>query len=77
MTVTYCDVTGTEVENATTNYAWKIRDRRYDVIRGRDFSVDGLAKLEEEVRQELGQKERYSFMDYKETLARKIDEMTD
>ncbi len=77
MTVTYCDITGNEVENATTNYAWKIRNRRYDVIRGRDFSVEGLAKLEEEVRQELGQKERYSFLDYKETLARKIDEMTD
>ena len=77
MTVTYCDITGNEVENATTNYAWRIRERRYDVIRGRDFSVEGLQQLEDAVRDELGQKERYSFMDYKETLARKIDEMTE
>jgi len=77
MTVTYCDITGNEVENATNNYAWRIRNRRYDVIRGRDFSVDGLRQLEDAVRDELGQKERFSFMDYKETLARKIDEMTE
>jgi hypothetical protein len=76
MTHTYCDVTGDEIDNATTNYAWRIRDNRYDVIRGRDFSVDGLKKLETAVYEELGQNERFSFMEYKRALAEKIDEMT-
>ncbi len=76
MTITYCDITGNEVANATTNYAWRIRDRRYDTIKGRDFSVDGLAKLEAAVREELGQNERYNYMEYKAVLARKIAEMT-
>ena len=49
MTATYCDITGNEIENATTNYAWRIRDSRYDVIRGRDFSVEGMKKLEDAV----------------------------
>ncbi len=76
MTSTYCDITGEEIENATTNFAWRIRDNRYDVIRGRDFSVDGMKKLEEEVYQEMAQSDRFSFMDYKRALANKIDELT-
>ena len=76
MTSTYCDITGDEIENATTNYAWRIRGNRYDVIRGRDFSVDGIKKLEDEVYGELGENERFSFMEYKRKLAEKIDEMT-
>jgi hypothetical protein len=77
MTITYCDITGNEVNNATTNYAWRIRDRRYDMIKGRDFSVEGLAKLEAAVREELGQNERYNYMEYKAVLARKIAKMTE
>jgi|APSaa5957512622_1039677.scaffolds.fasta_scaffold405567_1 hypothetical protein len=77
MTITYCDITGNEVSNATTNYAWRIRDRRYDMIKGRDFSVEGLAKLEAAVREELGQNERYNYMEYKAVLARKIAKMTE
>ena len=76
MTSTYCDITGEEIENATTNFAWRIRDNRYDVIRGRDFSVDGMKKLEEEVYQEMAQSDRFSFTDYKRALANKIDELT-
>ena len=77
MTATYCDVTGNEIENATTNYAWRIRDSRYDVIRGRDFSVEGMRKLEDAVVDEMAQSDRFNFMDYKRTLANKIQEMTD
>jgi len=76
MTATYCDITGDEIENATTNYAWRIRDSRYDVIRGRDFSVEGMKKLEDAVFDEMAQGERFSFMEYKQALANKIDEMT-
>ena len=76
MTSTYCDITGEEIENATTNYAWRLRDNRYDVVRGRDFSVEGMKKLEDAVYEEMGQTERFSFMDYKRTLANKIDELT-
>ena len=77
MTVTYCDVTGNEIENATTNYAWRIRDRRFDAIRGRDFSVEGLRKLEDAVREEMAQEERFNFMEYKRILGAKIAEMTE
>ena len=76
MTATYCDVTGDEIDNATTNYAWRIRDNRYDVIRGRDFSVGGMKKLQEAVFEEMAQNERFSFIAYKNALASKIDEMT-
>lgn len=77
MTITYCDITGKEIENSTTNYAWRIRDRRYDMIKGRDFSVDGLTQLETAVREELQRNERYNYMEYKAILARKIAEMTE
>lgn len=77
MTISYCDVTGDEIENATTSYAWSIRDRRYDVIKGRDFSVDGLKQLEDAVRGEMEQEERFNFMEYKKVLADKIRELTD
>ncbi len=77
MTATYCDITGNEIGNATTNYAWRIRDNRYDVIRGRDFSVEGMKKLEQAVYEEMAQSERFNFMDYKRALANKIQEMTD
>jgi len=77
MTVTYCDITGDEIRNATTNYAWKIRNRRYDVIRGRDFSVDGLQKLESAVFDEMAKGDRFSFKAYKEALANKISELTE
>lgn len=77
MTATYCDVTGNEIENATTNYAWRIRDSRYDVIRGRDFSVEGMKKLEDAVFEEMAQNDRFNFTDYKRALANKIQEMTD
>jgi hypothetical protein len=77
MTATYCDITGNEIESATTNYAWRIRDSRYDVIRGRDFSVDGMKKLESAVFEEMAQSDRFNFMEYKQALATKIQEMTD
>ena len=76
MTITYCDLTGEEIPNATTNYAWRIRDRRFDTIRGKDFSVDGLRQLENAVIEEIGAKKRFSFLDYKATLAQKIEQMT-
>ncbi len=77
MTITYCDVTGDEIEYATTNYAWRIRDRRFDTIKGRDFSVGGLSKLENAVRNEMAQDDRFNFMEYKRILAEKIAEMTE
>ena len=77
MTATYCDITGNEIENATTNYAWRIRDSRYDVIRGRDFSVEGMKKLDEAVFEEMAQSDRFNFIEYKRILAHKIQEMTD
>ncbi len=77
MTVIYCDVTGNEVESATTNYSWRTRNRRYDVIRGRDFSIEGMKKLEQAVREEMAKHERFSFRGYKEVLARKVEELTD
>ena len=77
MTATYCDVTGNEIENATTNYAWRIRDSRYDVIRGRDFSVEAMKKLENAVFEEMAQSDRFNFMEYKQALADKIQELTD
>ena len=77
MTATYCDITGNEIENATTNYAWRIRAGRYDVIRGRDFSVEGMKKLEDAVIEDMAQSDRFNFMEYKRTLGEKIQEMTD
>ena len=77
MTATYCDITGNEVENATTNYAWRIRESRYDVIRGKDFSVEGMKKLEDAVFEEIAQGDRFNFMEYKRALGEKIQEMTD
>ena len=76
MTATYCDITGNEVDNATTNYAWRIRESRYNVIRGRDFSVEGLQKLEDAVYGEMGESDRFSFKEYKRILADKIERMT-
>ncbi len=76
MTVTYCDITGKEIENATTSYAWRIRSRRYDAIKGRDFSVDGLKQLEDAVIGELAGEKTFDFREYKRLLAEKIDEMT-
>ncbi|MBT3276245.1 MAG: hypothetical protein HN368_24065 [Spirochaetales bacterium] len=77
MTVTYCDVTGNEIENATTNYAWRIRDLRFDTIRGRDFSVDGLRKLEKAVKDEMEKEDRFNFMEYKRILGEKITAMAE
>ena len=77
MTITYCDVTGKEVEHSTTEYSWRTRDRRYNMIRGRDFSLEGLHKLDEEVFKVMGKKERFSFKVYKQVLADKIAELTD
>ena len=77
MTITYCDVTGNEIENATTNYTWKIRDRRYDSMRGRDFSTDGMQKLEKAVWDEMAKNDRFNFIEYKRTLVGKIHELTD
>lgn len=77
MTATYCDITGNEIENATTNYAWRIRESRYDVIRGRDFSVEGMKILQDAVVDEMAQGDRFDFMEYKRVLAEKIDELTE
>ncbi len=76
VTVTYCDVTGNEIENATTSYAWRIRNRRCDAVRGRDFSVDGMKQVEDAVIEELADKDTFSFSEYKRLLAEKIDQMT-
>ena len=77
MTVTYCDVTGNEIEYATTTYSWRTRNRRYDMIRGRDLSVEGLRKLESEVFAEMSRKERFNFREYKKVLGAKLAELTD
>ena len=77
MTIMYCDVTGNEIEYATTNYSWRTRDRRYTAIRGRDFSIEGLKKLESEVFNEMAKSERFSFKAYKNALSSKIAELTD
>lgn len=76
MTVTYCDITSDEIENATTNYAWRIRDRRYDVVLGRDISVAGLKKLDETIFAEMGNEERFSFAKYKQVLSEKLQDLT-
>lgn len=75
MVVTYCDVTNKEIENATTNYAWRLRDRRYDTIRGTDLSIDGLKQVEDAVRAELEQSETFNFLEYKRILAQKLSEL--
>ena len=77
MTVVYDDVTGEEIEYATTTYSWRTRDRRYTAIRGRDFSIEGLNKLESEVYEEMAKNERFSFKNYKKVLRDKITELTD
>lgn len=77
MTVTYCDITGKEIEHATTNYSWRTRNRRYDMIRGRDFSIDGMKELESAVFNEMARSERFSFKAYKQALSNKITELTE
>lgn len=77
MVVTYCDVTGNEIENGTNNYVWRRRERKYETIIGRDFSVEGRQKIEDAVLAEMGQGPRFDFLEYKRILAEKINEMTD
>jgi hypothetical protein len=77
MTVIYCDVTGKEIEHATQTYSWRTRNRRYKVVRGRDFSIEGYQKLESEVYNVMSKRERFNFKEYKQTLADKIASLTD
>ena len=77
MTIMYCDVTGNEIDYATTTYSWRTRNRRYVAIRGRDFSLEGLQKLDSEVYSEMAGSQRFSFKAYKKALATKIAELTD
>ena len=77
MTVTYCDITGNEIQNGTANYVWRHRARKTETILGRDFSVEGRQKLEDAVLDEIAQGPRFDFMEYKRILAEKIQEMTD
>ncbi len=77
MVVTYCDVTGNEVENGTTQYVWKLRDRKYETIVGRDMSKEGRQKVEDAVLAEIAKGPRFDFMEYKRILQEKTREMTD
>jgi hypothetical protein len=76
MTVMYCDITGKEIEYATTGYSWRTRGRQYIAIQGRDLSLEGLQKLDSEVYNQMSQSERFSFKAYKKALSTKINELT-
>ena len=77
MTVLYCDITGNEIVNGTTSCAWRARNRRFTQIKGRELSLGGIARLDEEVFKVMSKKERFSFKDYKQTLTQKLSELTE
>ena len=77
MIVTYCDITGNEIQNGTTSYVWRNRARKTETILGRDFSVEGRQKLEDAVLDEIAQGPRFDFLEYKRILAEKIQVMTE
>ena len=77
MTVTYCDVTGQEIENGTKDCAWRVRGRRYARIMGRDLSQEGARKVEDAVIAEMAKKKRFSFTEYKGIYKKTLTEMTE
>ena len=77
MTIMYCDITGDEIANGTTSPAWRARNRRYYQLMGRDMSNNGLQKLEDEVRDVMSKKSKFSFTDYKATLKEKLEQLTE
>lgn len=77
MTVLYCDITGNEIVNGTTSCAWRVRNRRFTQIRGRELSLGGISRLEEEINKEMSKRDRFSFKEYKQTLTQKLAELTE
>ena len=77
MTVTYCDITDNEIENGTTSSAWRIRQRRYTTIQGKDLSSEGVQKLEAEMYSEMKDNDRFNFREYKRILSEKLAQLTE
>ncbi len=76
MTVTICDITGKQIDNATSNYTWETRGDRYDTLLDKDLSVEGMAQLEDAVRKELGGTAEFQFMDYKRATQAHLESLT-
>ena len=76
MTITYCDVTKKPIENASNTYSWETKERRYDTIKTKDLSPEGMRKLEKEVFDEMDKNRAFNFMEYKKILAQKLDKVT-
>ncbi|MBN1412005.1 MAG: hypothetical protein JW969_14245 [Spirochaetales bacterium] len=76
MTVIYCDVTKKPIESATTNYTWETRNQRYDTLKNKDLSPEGMSKLQKEVTGEMETKSIFSFGEYKRVLEEKLAKVT-
>ena len=76
MTITYCDITKKPIENATSNYTWDTKERRYDTILDRDLSPEGMRKLQDEIFKEMDTRKTFNFMEHKQVLEDKLRTMT-
>ncbi len=76
MTVTYCDVTGKQVPQATNNYTWATRARRYDTLLNKDLSPDGQAQLDAATTRMMTNKNVFAFLDYKATRKAALEKVT-
>ena len=76
MTVTICDVTGEQIDNATTNYTWENRADRYDTLLDKDLSVEGMARLDAAVQEEMETKAEFNFMEYKKARQEHLESLT-
>ena len=76
MTITYCDVTKKPIDRASNTYSWEQKERRYDTIKTKDISPDGMRKLEKEVWDEMDKSRTFDYMEYKKILAQKLEKLT-
>ena len=76
MTVTICDITGEQIDNATSNYTWDTREDRYDTLLDKDLSVAGVAKLDQAVQEEMEGKAEFGFMDHKRARREHLESLT-
>ena len=75
MTVIVCDICKNPIPAATRTYSWQTRYDRYETIKDKDMCPDCLGHLETSVNEELGQVDKFQFLEYKNTLAEKLSEM--
>jgi len=71
-----CDICKKHIPGAMTGFVWDRRDANYKVVLDKAICPPCYKKFEEEIKDDMGEKSEFGFLDHNRVLKNALDRMT-